>query len=101
MRSKRTIRRMKGTPQARKLAHLAIEARSIAKRLDYLVAEVQEVELTAAVYERALREHGWDTGTMGAEVATQLRLASMGPELDEIDSELGGGAEGGQVDPRD
>jgi len=86
MRSKSTIRRMKGTPQARKLAHLAIEARSLAKRLDYLVAEVQEVELTAAVYERASREHGWDTGTVGAEVAEQLTL---GPELDAIEEEMG------------
>jgi len=86
VRSKRTIRRMKGAPLARKLAHFAIEARSFQKRLDYLVAEVQEIELTARVYERALREHGWDTGRMGA-------------ELEEIEAELGGPEEASDVIP--
>ena len=77
MRSKKTIRRMKGTPLARKLAHLAIETRSLQKRLDYMVAEVQDLEITAHVYERALREHGWDTGKMGKEIASQLELDNM------------------------
>lgn len=83
MRSKRSIQRMKGAPLARKLAHFAIEARSFQKRLDYLVAEVQEMELTAICYERALREHGWDTGTMGAaleEMQTEAEAPGEGQD---------------------
>ena len=76
MRSKRTIRRMKHAPIARKLAHIAKEAKSLSTRLDNMVDEVHDLELTARVYERALREHGWDTGKMGA-------------ALDEIEQEIG------------
>lgn len=76
VRSKRTIRRMKGAPLARKLAHFAIEARSFQKRLDYLVAEVQDLELTARTYQRALREHGWDTGMVGDMIAEEERRES-------------------------
>lgn len=80
VRSKRTIRRMKGTPYARKLAKLAIEARSLSKRLDYMVAEVQDTELTLRVYERALHDHGWDTGKLREVVETQLALEIDEPE---------------------
>lgn len=86
MRSKRTIRRMKGTPFARKLAHAAIEARSMAKRLDYMVAEIQDLELTARTYERALREHGWDTGSVGdaiAEIEQEIEGAEASPGADD------------------
>ena len=77
MRSKKTIRRMKGTPLARKLAYLAIESRSLTKRLDYMVAEVQDLELTARTYERALREHGWDTGAVGRVIAAEAEQRDL------------------------
>ena len=54
MKTKKSIRKL--SPLARKCAHLARQAHSLQKRLDYLVEAIAEAEMVASATEKMLNQ---------------------------------------------